>query len=344
MKKNRVAFISYMFQESDGVGAARSRALGKIIDNKAIIDYYTKDSWGTLSKKSFLIWTLLSLFHLLVGKYDKVYVSCGPFYNLIFISLVCFIKRLELIVDFRDPWSINMRHGYGSLGIHTNSIKIIISELIERITYSVCTYFVVCTPGMFQQYYLLFKDSSKLLVVLNGYDLKREDLELEQISICKHNHLRLVCLGKFGEYSEKKALRLLDSLRSYIQEKKAGSLSIEFVGGDIPLNRRIVRLAGMEQFSIFHGQKNYFDAMEIAAQADLGICIIRDEDFDFGTKVFDYIGLGIPIYDCFDPNSKFRAYFSDYVSKSRIGVLTDAMRQPYSRNNCFRPLVNILTN
>jgi hypothetical protein len=50
--------------------------------------------------------------------------------------------------------------------------------------------------------------------------------------------------------------------------------------------------------------------MKRIAAADIGISVVRDENYEFGTKAFDYVACCVPIIDVFEPESDFRSYFS----------------------------------
>jgi hypothetical protein len=52
--------------------------------------------------------------------------------------------------------------------------------------------------------------------------------------------------------------------------------------------------------------------------SDYGIAVIRDPHYDFGTKVFDYILCGVPIFDYFDEENNFVAFFKEQLSSTKI--------------------------
>ncbi len=45
----------------------------------------------------------------------------------------------------------------------------------------------------------------------------------------------------------------------------------------------------------------------------MGIALIRDPDYDFGTNVFDYIALGLPVLNYFSKPNPFTDYFDCYL-------------------------------
>lgn len=130
---NTIVFLAYHFRESDGVGSMRSRAIAELLEkrkNKVI--YITKDSFGKLALKYKIIWNVLCLIKLLSYNYKTLYVSCGPFDHLLLIPIVKKLKNIRIIVDFRDPWSLNIKTGYGNREKKVNILKLKISEIIEK--------------------------------------------------------------------------------------------------------------------------------------------------------------------------------------------------------------------
>ena len=67
----------------------------------------------------------------------------------------------------------------------------------------------------------------------------------------------------------------------------------------------------------------HIDALHIASCCDIGICLIRDEELMYGTKIYDYIGLGIPVLDVFDHEENFFSFFKEYT------IDIDSMAKPF---------------
>lgn len=337
-KANRIAFIAYLFKESDGVGSARSRSLAKYLKERGYaLSIITKYAYEPIFSRSVVLWGLYCLLLLIFNKYDKVYVSCSPFRHLIFIWLGCRLKKNKMIIDFRDPWSINIKTGYGKYDNRVNPFKLHIAQYIEKVLYKHCEYFLVCTPAVKSIYSQLFKDDSKIKLMMNGHDLDCSCLVAEKTGD-SNKDLRLVCLGKFSEYGQDKAAAILNELSRYIRRNKDINLIIEFIGTEIEPNSKLVRQFGLEEKTIFHPRMSYENAIKIAAGADIGICVIRDETIDFGTKIFDYIGLGLPVLDCFSEESQFRNYFFAYMTRlcEKRKKLTADERKKYKRENIFK--------
>lgn len=48
---------------------------------------------------------------------------------------------------------------------------------------------------------------------------------------------------------------------------------------------------------------------KMLVRADYAISVIRDPDYEFGTKIFDYIACGTPVINYFDAPNSFTEYF-----------------------------------
>ncbi len=308
MKK--IAFIAYYFSEEEGVGSARSRSLAKTLEKEKNLDltYYNKTTWKTNN----IIWTLLCFFSLLKNKYDMIYISCGPFFHLFFVTFVSKIKKNKLIVDLRDPWSINIKTGYGNPLKKVNMLKLFLSQFIEKFTYNNCFQFWVCTPGMKEEYKKLFKGAHKIRIVLNGFDVSREELEgyNNKLKLKDSEYITLVCLGKFAEYNEEKAEKILNKINEINGIK---TIKLVFIGSNKEKNIDLIKKYKLEYQTIFYPKMPYELALRIACKGHIGICLVRNEKFEFGTKVYDYIGLELPILDCFDEESNFKKQFNEYL-------------------------------
>ncbi len=335
-----IAFIAYYFSETDGVGSLRSRCLAKLLEQRDNhLYYFTKDSFVPLAARFGFIWNLILFYHLLKLNAGKVYVSCGPFLHLPFILLACQLSRKQFICDFRDPLSFNIRRGYGNPNSKINSVKLLIAEWLEKLTYKLCYRFWVCTPGMYQLYANLFKDNTKLDMITNGYDFDPKIIEkftISNNSPAELKKLHLVCLGRFAEENPTTARKALTQLKEFYLKNGLNSLVIDFIGTPVSPTCELLREAGLEKCSVFHPKMSYLEAVKIAAKADMGLCVVRDEEFELGTKAFDYIGLGLPIYNCFQNDSNFSMFFSEFLSRDKHKILNPDLIKKYSRSSCFK--------
>lgn len=333
-----ILMITYFFSENDGVGSIRSRTLNDFLNSQNITTrIIDKDSFGERAKKNILLWSLVLFFRVLFSKEKKIYMSCGPFHPLLFVSLASFIRNKKLIIDFRDAWSLNIKSGYGAGG-DTNKIKLFFSETIERISYKSCAHFIVCTLGMEEEYGNLFKDKSKIVTMTNGYDFEpvnnKKDINFKKTNV--------VCLGKFAEYNFDKAVKTLREVINISQDKE--TIKLHFIGSEKNINSLALEKVGLREYARFYKRMNYEKAMEIASKCNFGMLIIRDEDLDYGTKIFDYIGLKLYIIGYFNPEKNFMINFRDFIYQDKMILnkeKNERSRLMYKRDNVYKQYINI---
>jgi hypothetical protein len=292
-----------------------------------------------------MIWMTRNALAILTRRDFALYISCGPFFYLFPFVFLAWIVGRGILLDFRDPWSVNIRNRYGETpaeGRGRNLWKARLSELVEIFAYRRCVKFIVCTPGMRDAYAALFGDDCRVVVMPNGFDFddslyNSRESTYEPIP----GKRRFVCLGKFAEYgkgADAKARRVLDRIRC-IRDEQGCTIHIEFVGSDPLINGRLIEECGLSDSVTFRSRIAYEDALRIAALSDEGIMIVRNEDLDFGTKVFDYIGLGLPILDTFDRTKGFYKHFRDVMQAG--GVVAANIRRRFSRDAAYAEHVRV---
>lgn len=332
--------IAYFWGDQYGVGGKRSKYLYNMLSNHNInVKVIHKDTYGKVGAISKFYWIRKCLCDLCKKKKQQIYISCGPFWHLLPITLLSLIMRHKLYVDFRDGWSLNIKNGYGR-GFRggKNYIELWMSMAIELISYKISEKFITCTPGEYCAYKNMFCDDEKIMLVTNGHELSKEQLERYSFVKKMDSSYKIVCMGKFlGDAINGK--ENIDKLLRYCSELMI-DFHIYFLGTD------------EETKSVFYGMDNitflnrmpYDEAIEFIADADLAITAIRDETVDFGTKVFDYIALGIPIYDWFDHEKNFYKYFHDYLFNdiSKNNRYSSDFKGVFSRENAMKDLCTVL--
>lgn len=223
------------------------------------------------------------------------YVSFPPFPRL--KDLVKLIRcSVPLIIEYRDGWSLAIKTGYGGTR-KPRLIKGLIARLIEMVLSVVAAKLVSVTPGLLQ-----WHGKKHCLFLPNGSEIeaprKKKPVDLDKPK------LRLVCFGKFASYGDdniQKALKVLH------QRYKGKSIEIDIYSEN----------PAEAQFT------HHYDNIDIALKSpvrpsqlcsflrnyDLGIAIIRDLKYDFGTKIFDYAQAGLPILNYYDDTSDLIEFF-----------------------------------
>lgn len=302
----QVLFISHYYTENL-VGTQRLKHLVRFLEARGFGAALCVNS-ANKSRKRFRAEIAGSIMRSPAG---KVFVSCGPFYYLLCASLAAWFFGKHLIVDFRDPWSFNVHKDTGRPSKATIKRYLYRKsfELSEKIAYFCAASFIVCTHGMHLQYSELFRDSRKMRFVPNGYDF--DPSEIDRTHHGMSGRERFICIGKFFEYSERKAKNAIELA---LARRGTHCREIEFIFYSDERTAIEQYFAGHDPDVFFQINERvpYKDVLRIAAGCDCGLAVIRNEDFDYGTKIYDFIGLGIPLLDTFDHGKDFFRTFSEY--------------------------------
>lgn len=261
------------------------------------------------------------------GSYCKYeFISMPPFRS--FFKF--FSTKRKIILDIRDGWSIAQKSGYGGT-TRNNPLKSWITRKIERFLISRSYMTITCTPGL--QYYLSELSNKHIFLIPNGVSEQRLALiDSLKKSPKKEKELSgyvFVCAGKFSEYGEDKAKKVLNLI---CQRYKEGNLLIKIVGCD-----RLKNYWAVDYFKRITSGRGELRLIERVStekllktlmNADYGISIIRDPDYDFGTKVYDYIACNLPIINYFSKENNFTRYFDSYLD---VPFSVDVQKRVISR-------------
>ncbi|MCL6231125.1 hypothetical protein [Acinetobacter amyesii] len=316
---------------SNGVGSLRSKALYDYLSLKGLnVCVVEKESTN-------LIWIFSIIKNIYNNKAKKLYVSCGPFILLPVLILLALIFRKKLIVDFRDPWSLNLLNNYGRGG-KVNKLKYLLSLMLEKVTYFFCYKFIVCTKGMYYEYSKIFKCNKKIKIIENGFNF--DCFLSENLNVINNDEiLKFICVGKFAEYDFDKAVEILKEIK-----KRARLFNVVFVGCDFDLNKEAVSLAEIDENVSFKNKMCYQDVITYLRDFNVGLFIVRDENIEYGTKIFDYIGSGLSVYSIINEESilylEFNEYFYKFDSNDILSGTLD--RGKWNRSNLFNKFEGIL--
>jgi len=248
------------------------------------------------------------------NNFNNILITMPPFRNWCLLLL----PKVNTILDIRDGWSIAMKSGYGGT-VKPNIFKASITRIIEYIGIKLSTLTITCTPGLEQ--YLQNLANKKILLIPNGYndDDKRIVDSLRSTESdsteTKKDEIKFICAGKFSEYGVEKVKLVIDKI--YNQYTNI-NITLTVVGANAQENNWIHKYIKQKNYKniTFHLldriQKNELYALIL--EHDMAITIIRDPDYDFGTKVFDYILCNKPIFNYFDTNNNFTKYFKNYFA------------------------------
>lgn len=334
---NEILFIAYRFSEKYGVGSARSRSLAKYLEGEGVeLRVLQGPSTNTVFYR--YLWLIKTLIVIVFAKEKKVYLSLGPFFLLLPVALISKVFRKKLILDFRDPWSHNILTKYGEYEFNWDlpkSLKYKIAVTIEKLAYRFCVAFIVCTKGMYLAYEKLFQDSEKIHLIQNGFDFPA--VNETTINFTGKSIIRCICVGKFAEYNYQKAFQTIQKLLNTLENENK-SFQILMIGCDIDLNKQIFKEFQIEDKVEFLPRMSYEQAMNCVMKSDVGLTLIRDEFLDYGTKIFDYIGMGKPVWVLADKSMPFYEEFKSFlVTDAELSAHLDFSEvYAYSRLNRFR--------
>ncbi len=324
-----VLLVSYYYNESI-VGTMRNRHLCGFLRAKGIsvdvCDGSDVNGFGQYKKKTRAC--------IRKSKAQTVYISCGPFNYLLTAVVSAKWNRKKIIIDFRDPWSFNLNTKvplFSLVGIKRIMVKQYI-KFIERIVYLLCDRFIVCTEGMAGLYRELFSDSKKIEIVMNGYDFNPNNYLENQKK--KDGVETFLCIGKFFRYSEPDAISVIDKIESRVGVFCEQANLIFYSEERDEIEKYFSNNKKNISYSIYE-RVPYASVLEAVASCDCGVIVIRSEDFDYGTKIFDFLGMGVPVLDIFNHGKAFYKKFSEYLVSADEPLFRYSPIEKYHRSNIW---------
>lgn len=239
----------------------------------------------------------------------NLFITMPPFRNWILFLL----PHINIVLDIRDGWSIAMKSGYGGI-VKPNKTKYLMARYIEKIAIKRSCLTITCTVGLHD--YLNGLSNEDILLITNGYGKKSYEIVKNlknELSPAKGDNTDIaVCAGQFSEYGKDKVKKILHKINKKTIIKLIGTNAQRnsWIYGWLKENNisniEIAMLPRMDHKQMYKEILN----------ATYGIAVIRDPDYDFGTKVFDYILCGIPVFDYFDEPNKFTDYFKSFLTST----------------------------
>lgn len=344
MTRKKILFIAYWLSEKKGIGSARSRSLLHFLKSEGYCITVAREGQN-LKIFNRYSWLLKIIIQIILFRGKTIYLSVGPYFSLFSISLICKLCKKELIVDFRDPWSLSILTGYGKCKFSwelPKSTKFKIALWIEKFTYKHCKYFVVCTEGMRMAYEKLFEDNQKICLIQNGYDFTPSVVDFNSI-LRSDEVLRIICVGKFAEYNYQKALDTVSILATELQDNDR-TFHFMMVGCDKHSNKKLFEELQLNNNVTFIDRVSYEEAMRYISLSDIGMTLIREDFLEYGTKIFDYIGMGKPVWAIYDRSLPFYKEFKDFLITdiTKLPKITNKDIAAYSRTNRFKKFKEIL--
>ena len=318
------------------VGAVRSSALLEQLKMREIYPLVI-ELWKPNSIMLQVRWIISTFLTLVTRKKQLVYVSCSPYKHLLIVLLGVILGRHKLVVDFRDAYSIDIRDKNYS-GIY------MLAKLTEKIIYRFCVKFIVVTPGLKKRYKEIFGNDKKIMVIPNGHEISKETLD--KLQHLQHrerreNFIKVVYPGMYSPYFKpEQARKYIYKLKEKI-EGAGVDYEIVFVGTD----KETKKLLRNEKNVKFIPDTNdstrlsYEDTIKILNDADLTFMPINS-DYGCATKIYDYLALGLPIFNFIDKNNWLHEYISERIINSCENIRRFEMdyEGKYNRTNQMKKL------
>ncbi len=238
-------------------------------------------------------------------KISYIFVSQPPFRYPIIFALP-FSKK---IVDYRDGWSIAIDNGYGGLA-RPNIFKARIARRIERFAIRKSNLVITCTPGL-KQYLENISGNKNILMIPNGISQENFDYisDLPDSPNLNDDILRFYCAGKFSEYGVEKVKGILDLIQSRYYNKK---IQINLVGCDYKANEWITSYLPKNSDFTIKERMCKQELYEELNKADIFLSVVREEEYELGTKIYEYIAFQKPIFNYSKLPNNFTRFFDGF--------------------------------
>lgn len=231
-----------------------------------------------------------------------------------FNSVILFLKYRKIILDIRDGWSISQESGYGGV-VKNKPFKAWVTREIENLIINNSFVTITCTPGLKE--HLENLSGCKILLIPNGVSDERIEL-INKIKLKNPKHSKLkstsklvfVCAGQFSEYGSEKVIKLLSTIAARYNHTQT---EVRLIGCNEKSNEWVAEF--YKKISNGFGYVTFLPKMREEAlyenmiNADYGLVVVRDPNYDFGTKIYDYIALGLLVINYFDRPNNFTNYF-----------------------------------
>jgi glycosyltransferase involved in cell wall biosynthesis len=226
---------------------------------------------------------------------QAIYSSSPPISSHLAAALARSVTGLPWIADFRDPWIGN------AFAARLSPVHDRLQADLERIIVTSADRTVFATRALQDLYARRYPAlAPRFRTISNGYDLE----ELAQVARSPRDGggkpFRLVYTGSI--YGDRELAILLDGVERAVHARPAlrDELRIELVGWLSEPNRRLAaaRLPSLDPIVQLTGPVPRTEALSRAASADAGLVLLADgpdRNLFVGGKLFDYLGLDLPV-------------------------------------------------
>jgi glycosyltransferase involved in cell wall biosynthesis len=261
--------------------------------------------------------------------HDVIYISCSPFSSAISGVIMKLFSGRPLVLDFRDPWSLNPHN-------HHVAFHRLIASREERWAIERCDKLILNTPSAERLYRRAYPGcAAKMVTIPNGYD--RLNPALPQAA---GSPFRIMHVGHF--YRTRQPDLLLEALA------RIGNPEIEFVqigGAAEALTRYREKVSITVVDSMPHSEA--LDAMRTASLLYMKQGFEADvaEYAPIAAKTYEYLATGLPILaesppgDNVDLVRQYAAH-AHIVTRPDVVALQEAVLHAYSERHTAMPSIS----
>lgn len=250
-------------------------------------------------------------------KYDFVICSIPPYsVSELAIRAKENFKNLPVILDMRDPWSINPYKIYPT-PIHKYLDRQKELSTIKKLDYLISAY--KSTVNFYAEKITNF-DVKQSIVISNGFD--EEDFNnLKSIKLPNPDYLNLAFSGTF--YSHLNNPQMLFKSLSILKEE-GFQINFHHIGTSVFDLEQLAKKYGIEEIIVNWGYRNHKECLEILNEMDV-LTVILDSRKKYsgntiGGKVYEYLGLKKPILALVTAGGEAAQLISD----TRSGLICDS--------------------
>jgi len=245
----------------------------------------------------FMINSLFCAFHLKQKRYDLIIVTSPPITSAVTAFLYCYIKQMDFILEIRDLWPETLVN----LNILKNKLSINFLIYIEKLLYKKAKIVIVVSEGFKKKIILKGINENKIKVYTNGLDrnfiLKNVNIEKKNSLRKKYNlpeHINIISyIGNIG---------IPQNLEIIIKSaEKLGEDILFLIVGEGFEKKHLLKLKEKKNLGykiVFLNALPRDKVIDIYQLSDILFLQLRDLVIfkeTIPSKIFDYLGSGIPI-------------------------------------------------
>lgn len=283
--------------------------------------------------------------YILIKKFDIdiIYVSCSPFSSALIGTFLKAITRKPFILDFRDPYSLDII----SLTLLSSrpTFRKVIDRCFEHRFIAYADVFLTTTNTQKNLYARQYPEAKhKIFCVHNGFDA--DLLDLGEFSVAKYSKFTIVYPGRFYFTEAGTGLSFFEALCLLKQREIINSYDFQFIYyGEEEEGAKIERISrdfAVKDLVKTFTRVSYSHMLAILAKSHLQL--LRLSKVGLATKLFDGLSTNLP-FIATQPHAEARAIIRKYSPASYIidqdspeyicNAIADAIAK-YKNNQVFQ--------